>query len=176
MIRICTMPGLGNFHHLVKIRFPAFFQTLQFSRSFTSDSLRPHGQQHTRLPCPSPTHRACSNSCPLCWWCHPTISSSGVPYSTCLQSLPASGSFSMTQFFTLSGQNIGASASSSVLPVNIQNLFPLGLTGWISLLSKALSRVLQQPQFKSITSTLSFLYGSTLTYIHDYWKNFKLWS
>ena len=104
-------------------------------------ALWPHGLQHTRLPCPSPTPRACSNSCPLSWWCHPTISSSVVPFSSCLQSFPASGSFPMNQFFTLGGQSIGASASASVLPMSIQDWFPLGWTGWISLQSKGLSRV-----------------------------------
>ena len=107
---------------------------------FVSDSLRPHGLQHTRLPCPPPSPGACSNSCPLSQWCHPTVSSSVVPFS-CLQSFPASGSFPMSQFFASGGQSIGASALASVLPLNIQGLFLLGLTGFISLLSKGLSRV-----------------------------------
>ena len=114
--------------------------SIQFSRSIMSDSLWPHALQHTRLPCPSPNPRACSNSCPLSWWCHPTISSSVVPFSSHLQSLPASGSFPMSQFFTSSGQSIGVSASASVLPMNIQDWFPLGWTGWISLQSKRLSK------------------------------------
>ena len=97
--------------------------------------------QHASLPCPSPTSRACSNSCPLSWWCHPTISSSVIPFSSCLQSFPASGSFPMSQFFVSGGQSIGASSSISVLPVNIQDWFPLALTDLISLLSKTLSRV-----------------------------------
>ena len=97
-----------------------------------SDSLQPHGLQYTRLPCPSPTLRACSNACPLSQWCHPTISSSVFPLSSCLQSFPASGSFPVSQFFTSSGQSIGVSASASVLPVNIQDWFP-GWTVWISL-------------------------------------------
>ena len=105
-----------------------------------SDSLQPHGLQHARLPCPSPTLRACSNSCPLSWWCHPTISSSVVHFS-CLQSFPASGSFQMSPFFPSGGQSIGVSASALVLPMNIQDWFPLGWTGWISLQSKGLSRV-----------------------------------
>ena len=100
-----------------------------------SNSLRPHRLYHARLPCPSPTLRACSNSCPSSWWCHPTISSSVVPFSSCLQSFPASGSFPMSQFFVLDGQSIGVSASASVLPMNIQDWFPLGLTGLISLQS-----------------------------------------
>ena len=93
-----------------------------------SDSLWPHGQQYTRLLCPSPTPKSCSNSCPLSWWCHPTISSSVIPFSSCFQSFPASGSFLMSQFFTLGGQSIGVSALASVLPMNIQDWFPLGLT------------------------------------------------
>ena len=97
--------------------------------------------QQTRFPCPSPTSRVYSNSCPLSRWCHATISSSVTPFSSCPQSFPASGSFPMSQLFTLGGQSIGISASASVLPMNIQGWFPLGLTGWISLLSKGLSRV-----------------------------------
>ena len=115
--------------------------SVQFSRSVVSNSLRPHGLQHARLPCPSPTPRVYSNSCPLCQWCHPIISSSVVPFSSCLQSFPASGSFPMSQFFTSGGQSIGVSASASVLPMNIQDWFPLGLTGWIFLQSIGLSRV-----------------------------------
>ena len=100
----------------------------QFSYSVVSDSLQPHGLQHARPHCPSPTPRTCSNSCPLSQWCHPTISSSVVPFSFCLQSFPESGSFPINQCFTLGGQSIGASASISVLPINIQDWFPLGLT------------------------------------------------
>ena len=99
------------------------------------------GLHHTRLPCLSPTPRAYSNSCPSSWWCHPAISSSVVPFSSHLQSFPASGSFPKSQFFTLGSQNIGVSASASVLPMNIQDWFPLGWTDWISLQSKGLSRV-----------------------------------
>ena len=106
-----------------------------------SKSLRPHGLQHVRLPCPSPTTRTCSNSCPLSQWCHPTISSSVVPFSSCLQSFPASGSSQMSQFFTPGGQSIGALALASVLPMNIQDWFPLGWTCLISLQSKGLSGV-----------------------------------
>ena len=113
----------------------------QFSHSVVSDSLQPYGLQHPRLPCPSPSPWACSNLCPLNKWCHWTISSSVVPFSSCLQSLPASGFFQMSQFFESGGQSIRASASASVLPMNIQDWFPLGWTGWISLQSKGLSRV-----------------------------------
>ena len=114
---------------------------LLFSHSVTSYTLQPHGLQHASLPSPSPSHRACSNSCPLSQWCHPTISSSVVPFSSCLQSFPASGSFLMSRLFASSSQSIGVSASASVLPMNIQDWFPLWSTGWISLLSKGFSRV-----------------------------------
>ena len=116
------------------------FRSVQFSCSVVSNSLRSHGLQHTRLPCPSPTPRACSDSCPSSQWCHPTISSSVIPFS-CLQSFPASGSFPMSQLFTLGGQSIGVSASASVLPMNFQDWSPSEWTGWISLQSKGLSTV-----------------------------------
>ena len=125
---------------------PFLLCSLQFSCSVVSDSLWPHGLQHTRPPCPSPTPRVYSNSCPLSRWCHPTTSSSVVPFSSCFQSFPASGSFKMSQLFASGGQSTGALASVSVLPMNTQGLFPLRLTGLISLLSKGLSRV-----FSSIT-------------------------
>ena len=117
------------------------FSSGQFNHSVVSDSLQPQGLQHTTPPCPSPTPGACSNSRPSSWWCHPTISSSFIPFSSNLQSFPASESFPRSQFFASGGQSIGVSASVSVLPMNIQDLFPLGLTGLISLLSKGLSRV-----------------------------------
>ena len=117
------------------------FSSVQFSCSVMSDSLQPHGMQHDRPPCPSSTPRVYPNSCPLSQWCHPTISSSVVSFSSCPQSLPASGSFLMSQLFASGGQSIGVSASTSVLPVNTQNWSPLGWTGWISLQSKGLSRV-----------------------------------
>ena len=113
----------------------------QFSHSVMSDSLRPHGLQHARPPCPSPTPRVYSNSCPTSWRCHPNISSSVVPFSSCPQSLSASGSFPMSQLFSWGGQNTGVSALASILPMNIQEWFPLGWTGWISLQSKGLSGV-----------------------------------
>ena len=117
------------------------FSSVQFSHSVVSDSLWPHGLQHARLPCLSPTPGVYSNSCPLSQWCHPTISSSVVPFSSCPQSFPASGSFPTSQFFASGGQSIGVSASASVLPMNTQDWFPLGWTGWISSQSKGLSRV-----------------------------------
>ena len=109
--------------------------------SVRSYSLQPHGLQHARPPCPSPTPGVYSNSCPLSRWCHPTISSSVIPFSSSLQSFPASGSFQMSQFFTSGSQSIGVSASASVLPMNILDWFPLGWTGWISLQAMGLSRV-----------------------------------
>ena len=115
--------------------------SVQFSRSVISDSLRPNEPQHARPPCPSPTPRVYSNPCPLSRWCHPTLSSSVVPFS-CPQSFPASGSFQMSQLFALGGQSIRVSASTSVLPMNTQGWSPLGWTGWISLQSRGLSRVL----------------------------------
>ena len=118
--------------------------SVQSSCSVVSDCLQPHGLQHSRPPCPSPAPRVYSNLCPLSQWFHPTISSSVIPFSL-LQSFPASGSFQISQLFTLGGQSIGDSASVSVLPVNIQDWFPLGWTGWISLQSKGLSRVFSNP-------------------------------
>ena len=134
--------------------------SVQSSHSVVFDSLRPHGLQQARPPCPSLTPGVYSNSCPLSWWCHPSISSSVVPFSSHLQSSPASESLQMSQFFTLGGQSTGVSASASVLPMDIQDWFPLGWTGWISL------------QFKSInSSTFSYLYSPSLTSIRNYWKN-----
>ena len=140
-----------------------------FSRSVVSDSLQHHGLQHTRLPCPWPTPGACSNSCPLSRWYHPTISSSVSPFSFCLQYFPASGYFPKSWLLASSGQSIGVSASASVLPMNIQDWFPLGWTGLI-LQSKRLSRVcsntrVQKHQFFSAQPSL------WSTSIHDYRKN-----
>ena len=115
--------------------------SVKFTHSVMSDSLWPHGQQHARLPCPSSTPRTYSDSCPLSRWCHPTILSSVAPFSSHFQSFPALGSFQMSQFFTSGGQSIGVSASASVLPMNIQDWFLLGLAGLISLQSKGLPRV-----------------------------------
>ena len=117
------------------------FSSVQFSRSVVSDSLWPHESQHARPPCPSPTPGVHSNSCPSSQWYNPAISSSVIPFSSCPQSLPASGSFPMSQLFAWGGQNIGVSASASVLPMNTQDQSPLGWTGWISLQSKRLSGV-----------------------------------
>ena len=154
----------------VHLHFKKIYWYNEFSCSVVSDSLWPHGLQQVRFPYPSPTPRVCSNSCPSSQWCHPTISSSAVHISSCLQSFRASGSFLMSQFFASGGQNIGVWASTSVLPMNIQDWFPLGLTGLIFLQAKGLSRVFPPtPQFKSINSSaLSFLYSPTLTSIHDH--------
>ena len=143
------------------ITFGYCVSSVQFSHSVVSNCLWPYGLEHTRLPCPSSTPGACSNSrwCPSSQWCHPTISSSVIPFTSCLQSLPASGSFPMSQLFTLSGQSIGASASASVLPVNIQDRFPLGLTGLISLLTKGLSKV-----FSNITVQKHQFFGTQLSF------------
>ena len=123
-------------------------QSLSRVHSVMSSSLRPHGLQHTRLACPSPTPGACSNSCPSSRWCHPTILFSVVPFSSCFQSFSEAGSFPKSQFFESGGQSIGVSASASVLPMNIQDWFPLGWTGWISLQSKGLSRVFSNTNIK----------------------------
>ena len=139
-----------------------------------SNSLQTHELQHTRIPCPSHSPWACLNSCPLSLWCHPTISSSVIPFS-CPRSFPAAGSFQMSQFFASGGQSIGISASTSVLPMNTQDWSPLGWTGWISLKSKGLSTVFSNTTVKSINSSaLNLLYSPTLTFIHDYWKAIAL--
>ena len=117
------------------------FSSVQFSCSVVSDSLWSHEPQHTRPPCPSPTPGVHPNPCPLCWWCHPTISSSVIPFSSWPQSFPGSGSFPVSQLFTWGGQSIGVSASASVPPMNTQDWSPLGWTSWTSLQSKGLSRV-----------------------------------
>ena len=145
---------------------------LLFSPLVVSNSLRPHGLQHTRLPCPSLSPRACSNSCPMSQWCHLTILSSVIPFSAYLLSFLASRSFLMSRLFASGGQSIGASVWASVLPMNIQGWFPLGFTGWISCCPKDSQESSQTPQFESINSlVLSILYVPTLTSIHDYWKN-----
>ena len=137
------------------------FSSVQFSHSVPFDSLRPHGLQHARPPCPSPTPRVYSNSCPLSWWCHLTISSSVIPFSSCLQSFPASGSFPMSQLFALGGQSIEDSAA--VLLINIWGWFPLGFIGLISLLSKGLltvfsSTTVQKHQFFGTQPSLSIIF------------------
>ena len=139
--------------------------SLQFHHSVMSDSLQPHGLQHSRLPCP-PTRGDCSNSCPSNQWCHPTISSSVIPFSSCLQSFPASGSFPVSQFFTSGGQSIGVSGSTSILPMNIQDWFPLVLADWIFLQSKGLSRV-----FSNTTVQKHQFFGAQ----PSLWSNFHIY-
>ena len=136
------------------------------SCSVMPDSLWSHGLQHTRLPCPSPSPGTCSNSCSLSQWCHATISSSVIPFSSCLQSFPTSRSFPMSRLFASIGQSIGASAS--VFPMNMQDWFPLELTGLISLQSKDSEESSPTPQFKSISSSaLSLIHSPTLTCIDE---------
>ena len=153
--------------------------SVQSSLSVVSDSLQPRGQQHARPPFPSPTPRVYSNSCPLSQWCHPTISSSAISFPSCLQSVLASGSFQMSQFFTSGGQSIRVLVSTSVLPKNSQDWFPLGWIGWISLRSKGLFQECSPtPQFKSISSlALTMGYYSSLKrneVIHStMWMNLK---
>ena len=148
---------------------------LLFSCSVMSNPLQHHGLQHVRLPCPSPSSGACSNSCPLSWRCHPTILSSVTPFSSCLQSFPVSGSFPMSQSFVSGGQSIGASASESVLPMNIQDWFHFGMTSLICLQIKGLSRVFSNTtvQKHQFFGTHSSLWSNS--HIHTcYWKNHSL--
>ena len=147
---------------------------IQFSGSVMSNSLWPHELQHARPPCPSPSPRVHSNSCPSSRWCHPAISSWVVPFSSCPQSLPASGSFVMSQLFSWDGQSIGVSALASVLPMNTQVWSPLGWTGWTSLQSKGLSRVFSNTTVQKHQFFGTQLHSPTLTSIHDHWKNHSL--
>ena len=146
---------------------------VQFSSSVVSNSLWPHGLQHNRPPRPSPTPGAYSNSCPKSWQCHPTISSSVVPFSSCLQSFSESGSYAVSQFYTSGGQSVGVSALASVLPMNIQDWFPLGLTGWISFQSKGLSRVFSNTTVQKHHFFSAVFFIVTLTSVHDYWKKHR---
>jgi len=148
--------------------------SVQFSRSVVSNSLQPHESQHTRLPCPSPTPGVHSDSRPSSRWCHPAISSSIIPFSSCPQSLPASDSFPMSQLFIWGGQSTGVSALASFLPKKSQDWSPSEWTGWISL-PRDSQETSPAPQFKSINSSaLSCLHSPTLTTIHDHWKNHSL--
>ena len=171
----CLILGFLAFWIKSLFLFLQHLSSVQFSHSVVSESLWPHGLQHARPLCPSPTPRIYSNSCPLSWWYHPTISSSVVPFSSCHQSFPASWCFQMSDLFSWGGQSIGVSASASVLSMNTQYWFPLGWTDWISLQFKELSRVfysttVQNHQF----FRTHFLYSPTLASIHDYWKNKSL--
>ena len=158
--------NMGDYFQYVQL------SSVQFSCSVMSDSLRPHGLLHARPPCPSPTPWVYSNSCPSSQRCHTTISSSVIPFSSRRQSFSATGSFQMSQFFASGGQSIRVSASTSVLPMNIEDCFLLGCTGWISWETKGLSRVFSNTSINSLA--LSFLYSPTLTRIHDYCKNHSL--
>ena len=161
------------FFAYISVRVSVQFSSVQYS--VMSDSLWPRGLSHVRLPCPSPTPRVYPSSCLLSRWCHPTISSSVFPFSSCLQYFPASKFFHMSQLFVSGGQRIGVLASTLVLPMSTQDWSPLAWTGWIPLQSKGLSRVFPITQFKSINSSvLSCLYNPTLTSIHDYWENHSL--
>ena len=142
--------------------------SVQFSRSVMSNSLRPCEPQHTRPPCPTPTPRVHPNSCPVRQWCHPTSSSSVVPFSSLLQSFPASGSFQMSQLFTWGGQSTGVSASTSDLPMNTQDWSPLGWTGWICLLSKGLSRVFSKTTVQKHQFFSAQLYSPSNSHIHTW--------
>ena len=155
--------------------FHNLYGSVQFSHSVMSDYLRPHEPQHARPPCPSPTPGVHPNPCPLSRWCHPTISSSVIPFSSCLQSFPASGSFPMSQLFTSGGQSNGVWTSTSVLPMNTQDWSPLGWTDWSPCSPRDSQESSPTTQFKSINSSvLSFLHSQTLTFIHDHWKNHSL--
>ena len=151
--------------HVYWMKSPITFQfsSVQFSRSVMSDFLWPHGLQHTRPPCLSPTPGVYSDSCPFSQWCYPTISSSVVPFSSCPQSFSASGSFPMSQFFESGGKSIGVSASTSILPTNTQDWSPLGWTAWISLQSKGLSRV-----FSNTTVQKHQFFGAQLSLQSNY--------
>ena len=149
--------------------------SVQFSHSVVSDSLRPHKSQHARPSCPSPTLEVHSDSCPSSQWCHPAISSSVIPFSSCPQFLPASESFPMSQLFAWGGHSIGVSSLASLPPKKSQGWSPSEQTGWISLQSRDSQESSPTPQFKSIDfSALSFPYSPTLTPIHEYWKNHSL--
>ena len=150
--------------------YSSFCPSVQFSHSVISDSFLPHGPQHAVLPCPPPTPRACSNSCPSSQWYHPIISFSVIPFSSCLQSFPASGPFPMSQFFTSGGQSIETSASASVLPMHIQDWFPLGLTGLISLQSKGISRVFSNIKNWSLQRKVLFNPPYPVTLLIDHWR------
>ena len=170
----CSPPD-SSVHGFTQAGYWSGFSSVQFSRSVMSGSLQPHEPQHARSPCPSPATRVHPNTRPWSQWCHPTISSSVVPFCSCPQSFPASGPFQMSQHVTKGGRSIGVSASASVLPMNIQDWFSLGWTGWISLQSKGLSRVfsnttVQKHQFFGPQPSSS----PTLTSLHDHWKNHSL--
>ena len=158
--------------HILETIFSPVFSSVQFSYSVVSNSSWPHGPQHARPPCPSPTPRVYSNSSPLSWWCHTTISSSVIPFSSCFQSFSASGSFQMSQLLASASQSVEVSVSTSVLPMNTQDWSPLGWTGWISWQPKGLSRVFSNTTVqKHRFCSAQLSYSPTLTSIHDHRKN-----
>jgi len=157
---------LGS-RQILKISCRNWGQSVQFNHSVMSNSLRLHGLQHARLPCPSPTPGVSSNACPSSWWCHLNISPV-IHFSSCPQSFPASGCFSMSQFFASCGQSIGASASASNLPMNIQDWFPLGLTGLISLKSKGLSRLFSNVTVQKYQFSSAQLSSQSNSHIHTW--------
>ena len=158
---LMSVPYCFDFYSFVEL-------SVQFSCTVMSNSLRCHGLQHARLSCPLPVPGAYSNSCPSNWWRHPTITSSVVSFSSCLQSFPASGSFQMSQVFPSGGQSVGGSALTSILPMNIQDWFPLGWTGWISLQSKGLSRVFSNTTVEKHTFFSTQLCLSSNSHIHTW--------
>ena len=167
-----------SFWILWSVAFAALFNMYQFSSVQSLSNVQIFATPWTaahRPPCPSPTPGVYPKLCPSSQWCHPTIAPSVVPFSSCPKSFPASGAFQMGQLFASGGQSIRVSASTSVFPMNTQDLSPIGWTGWISLQSKECQESSPTPHFKSINySALSFLYSPTLTSIHDYWKNHSL--
>ena len=182
MYVLCLLPREYK-HFLCSPLFPHLLECClthgQFSsvsHSVVSDSLQPHESQHAQPSCPSPTPRVYSNSCPSSQWCHPAISSSIVPFYSCPQSLPASGSFPVSQLFIWGGQSIGVSASASVLPMNTQDWSLLGWTGWISLQSKGLSRVFSNTTVQKHQFFGTQLSSQSSSHIHtyNYWKNYSL--
>ena len=162
------LPTGLDFHFVYRKYSLGLCSSIQFSPSVVSNSLWPHGLQNARLPCPLPTPRAYSNSSPLSRWCHPTISSSVLPFSSCLQSFPASGSFPMSQLFAWDGQSTGVSDLASVLPMNTQDWFPLGWTGWTSLKSKGLSRVFSNTTVQKHQFFSTQLSSQSKSHIHTW--------
>ena len=160
------------------IRWPKYWNfsfSISSVHSVVSNSLQSHEPQHARPPCPSPTPRVYPNSCPLSWWCHPTTSSSVIPFSSCPQSFPASGSFPMSHLFTSDDQSIGVSTSASVFLMSVQGWFPLRLTGLIPCCPKDSQESSPVPQFQGIYfSALHLLYSPSLTIIHDHWEDYSL--
>ena len=169
------MENIWKYPEEIKITFNLTISSDQFSRTVVSNSLQPHESQYARPPCPSPTPGVYSNSCPSSQWCHPAISSSVIPFFSCPQSLPASGSFPISQLFAWGGQSIGVSALESVVPMNTQDWSPLGWTGWIFLQSQGLLRVLCNTTVqKHLFFGTQLSSSPILTTIHDHWKNHSL--